>query len=98
MVGERRHQDAEDDRQRLAVARRQHHGEELRLVADLGDGHEAGRNEKASMRNITGGIERAYQWPPALPNPAGKALLSQRSRQRLSAGTRHGIPRNNQVC
>ena len=32
--------------QRLAIARRQHQREELRLVADLGDGNEGGGDEK----------------------------------------------------
>jgi hypothetical protein len=40
MVGESGAQDAEDDRQRLAIARCQHQGEKLRLVADFGDGNE----------------------------------------------------------
>ena len=35
--------------QRLAIARRQHQGEKLRLVADLGDGNEAVETKNASI-------------------------------------------------
>ena len=46
MVGERGDQDSQDDRDRLAIARRQHQGQKLRLVADLGHGDDRGGNEK----------------------------------------------------
>jgi len=54
VVGERRHQDTEDDRQRPAIARGQHEGEQLRLVADFGDGDDAGRDEKGFHRGAAG--------------------------------------------
>jgi hypothetical protein len=46
MVRERRQQHSQDDRDRLAVARRQHQREQLRLVADLGDGDDGSGDEK----------------------------------------------------
>jgi hypothetical protein len=50
VVGERGKEDAEDDRNRLAVARRQHQREQLGLVADLGDGDDGHRDEKRFHR------------------------------------------------
>ena len=47
VIDERGDQDAEDDRDRLAKARREHQREELGLVADLADGDHEQRNEKS---------------------------------------------------
>jgi hypothetical protein len=58
MVRERGAQDPEDDRQWLAVARRQHQGEKLRLVADLGDGNEGSGDEKRFHRHAFAQKER----------------------------------------
>jgi hypothetical protein len=44
VVQQRRDQDAEDDRQRLAVFRREHQREQLGLVADLRERDDAGRD------------------------------------------------------
>jgi hypothetical protein len=46
MVRQSGQHDSQDDRDGLAVARRQHQGEQLGLVADLGDGDHGGRDEK----------------------------------------------------
>ena len=50
MIGERRQKHSQDDRDRLAIARRQHQREQLCLVADLGDGDDGGRDEKCFHR------------------------------------------------
>ena len=50
MVRQGGQQDSQDDRRRLAIARRQHQREQLRLVADLGDGDHGGRDEKCFHR------------------------------------------------
>jgi hypothetical protein len=42
MIDERRDQDAEHDRHRSAKTRRQHEREQLRLVTDLRERHDAG--------------------------------------------------------
>jgi hypothetical protein len=41
MISERRDQDAENDRRRLAKFRGEDEGEQLRLIADLGEGDDA---------------------------------------------------------
>src|SRR3954468_21048846 len=46
MVGNRRGDDAEDDRDRPAIARRQHQCEQLRLVAELADRDRDGRDKE----------------------------------------------------
>ena len=42
MVGERRKEDPEDDRQRAQKAGREHQRQELSLVADLGEADDQG--------------------------------------------------------
>ena len=47
VVGQRRDEDAEDDRHGLAEARGKDEGQQLRLVADLGDGDGTGGGEES---------------------------------------------------
>src|SRR5215831_7586657 len=69
MVGNRRDQDSENDRQRPQKARRKHEGEDLGLVADLGDTDNRGRNKKGFHDNVPGGwAKRNFGMAPA-PNP-----------------------------
>ena len=54
MIGERCQQDAADYRQRPAEPRRQQQRQELRLVADLGEGDDGGRNQESVHRETIG--------------------------------------------
>src|SRR3546814_9192926 len=58
MVGERRHQYAEDDRRRPPEPRREQHREELRLVADLGERDHRGRGEQDFHEKLRGRAAR----------------------------------------
>jgi hypothetical protein len=46
MVGHGRYENSQDHRNRTTVARREDEREELRLVADLRENDDSGRNEK----------------------------------------------------
>ena len=64
MIGQGGEQDAQADRQRLAESRGQQEGQQLGLVADFGQGNEAGRDEECfdfflSVTVSSGGLELA---------------------------------------
>src|SRR6202023_710252 len=55
MVCERGEEDPEDDRHRALKARREHQGQDLRLVADLREADYRTRDEESFHRNAAGG-------------------------------------------
>jgi hypothetical protein len=66
MVRERGDEDAENDRKRLAKARRENEGQELGLVADFREGDDAGRDEKR-FQDGTPGRTRDVTMTPRRP-------------------------------
>src|SRR3546814_15743524 len=102
MVGERRHQYAEDDRRRPPEPRREQHREELRLVADPGERDHRGRGEpdfheklrRRAARDSNGHHTRRpartkvpSYWTPTISTPASNEPRSRHSSDTLRAGT-----------
>ena len=54
VVGDGGEQDPENDRRRAQEARGEHQGEDLRLVADLGEADDDGRHEEGFHRVLSG--------------------------------------------
>jgi hypothetical protein len=54
MVGHGRYENSQDHRNRTTVARREDEREELRLVADLRENDDSGRNEKCFQDFLRG--------------------------------------------
>jgi len=58
MIGERRDQDAENDGGWPVKLRGEDEGEQLRLIADLGEGDDTGGDEERSHGNSQAGSNR----------------------------------------
>ena len=78
MVGEGRHENSQDHRNRTPVARREHQREELRLVADLRERDDSERNEERFQDCLRGmrivwAVARAAQPMPGCREKHGSA-------------------------
>jgi len=69
MVCERSKKDPEDDRHWALKARREHHGQDLRFVADLGDADNRSRDQESFHRDAKGaGREINLGTAPSAPS------------------------------
>jgi hypothetical protein len=71
MIDQGGDEDAGSDRQRLAIARGEDEGEQLGLVADLGERHHTSRNEQGFHETIWRDRAHGLRLSRA-PDPAGE--------------------------